>query len=449
MSRLPFDPGKVARPDAGKPARRDSKADADALTVTQLTLLIRDTLAEHTPRSIRLVGELGDFSRPGHWFLSLKDEQNKIDCVMWRSAAGKVGFEPERGMQLLATGRLDFYGPQGRVQMYLDRLEPVGRGALELRFRQLCEELRGQGYFDPARKRPLPAFPQRIAVVTSATGAALQDVIHTARHRWPGIGISVVDVRVQGAAAAGQIAQAIHTLGQPQAAGRFDAILITRGGGSLEDLWAFNERVVADAVYRAAVPTVAAIGHEVDTTIAELVADLRCSTPTQAAERLVPDVRAEHQRLDHHGHRLLRTLIRSAELGRQTVESLGRHELFRRPQMLAEQGRGRVNELQRRLGRALGTKHEAARKALAATERQLHAVSPREVLRRGYSYTTDAAGRVIRTAGEVDAGDRIRTHLVDGHVDSTVDGPVANPAPPARAGRRRTSRPDADQPGLF
>lgn len=185
---------------------------SEAMSVSQLTLLVKDTLAQHTPQPVRVVGEIGDFNERKHWFLSLKDEDNVVNCVMWASAAKKVRFSPQRGMQVLATGRLDYFGPQGRLQLYLDKLEPVGEGALELRFRQLCDELRAAGYFDEGRKRALPMFAERIAVVTSASGAALQDVIRTAAGRWPGCRLVLVDVWVQGAEAAPQIARALDWL---------------------------------------------------------------------------------------------------------------------------------------------------------------------------------------------------------------------------------------------
>ncbi len=455
MSRLPFDPSKIARQDVGKPAERERARGAGdasgALSVTQLTLLVKDALSAHTPSSIQLVGELGDFNDRGHWYLTLKDESNKIDCVMWPSAAAKVTFQPERGMQLLATGKLDFYGPQGRIQLYLDKLEPVGLGALELRFKQLCEELRAAGYFQDVHKQRMPAFPQHLAVITSAKGAALQDVINTARHRWPGIRITVVDVRVQGAEAAGQVARAIEAVDRQHVDRRIDTVILTRGGGSLEDLWAFNEKVVAEAIHRAAVPIAAAIGHEVDTTIAELVADLRCSTPTQAAERLVPDVRAERQRIDHHAHRLLRVLVRHAERGRQRVDAAARHELFRRPRALAERASEQVGELSRHLTATITRRHAAAAQTLVAAERQLHAVSPRNVLARGYSYTTDAAGNVLRAAEQVRPGDRIHTHLAEGEIDSVVDGEApAKPKPRPRKGlTKRKPKGPPDQPKLF
>jgi len=480
MSRLPFDPSRLAAQDAGPPARRerarrgDAEADAGAISVTQLTLLIKQTLADHTPTPIKVVGEVSNFNERGHWFLSLKDEENVINGVMWSSAARKCSFRPERGSQVVATGRLDYYGPQGRLQLYIDKLEPVGQGALELRFRQLCEELRQAGWFDESRKRPLPLFPEKIAVITSRAGAALQDVIRTAHHRWPGGQLYLINVRTQGDGAAEDIARAIRRLSEQHAALGIEAAILTRGGGSIEDLWAFNERIVAEAIVASAVPIVAATGHEVDTTIAELVADLRCSTPTQAAERVVPDRAAYVQQLQQYGSRLAHGLRRRVERDRSRLAAAERHELFRRPadrlQRLRHELRGhrqrlqaalqhRLHEarhriaddlaalsrleprgrlrlaaqqlagLQRDLDRAFRTRRQTAARQLDALERQLQAVGPHNVLQRGYSYTTDAAGSLIRSTAEARPGERIVTHVADGRFGSTVDGEPAEPPP--------------------
>lgn len=470
MARLPFNPDDLPDRKVGKPARRErsrvgADATASALTVTQVTLLVKDTLADHTPKPLKVVGEISNFSERGHWYLSLKDEENVLNAVMWKSAAGKVGFMPQRGMQVVATGRLDYYGPQARLQMYVDKLEPVGQGELELKFRQLCDQLRELGYFAAEHKQPLPTFAQHVAIITSEKGAAVQDVIRTARHRWPGVRLSVVDVPVQGASAAPKIAAAITAVDAHHEAMGIDAIVLTRGGGSIEDLWAFNERVVADAIYNATVPVVAAIGHEVDTTIAELVADLRCSTPTQAAERLVADRAAEQQRLDQLTHRLRTGLRRRAEVSRSRVEAVRRHVFFRQPEarvaMLQEQlpryaerlrlaagerlrlNRDRVREsrqrlselspkpriamarqsleaLRDRLGVQAAQHHRQALTRIRSLGRQLEAVGPRSVLKRGFSYTTDEAGRLIRQPDDVAPGDRVTTHLADGQFDSQV-----------------------------
>lgn len=505
MGRLPFDPSKITPPETGAPARREAARygqfdAARPLTVTQVAELIKRVLADRTPSPLRVVGEVSNFSDRKHWYLSLKDEQAVISCVMWAAAAAKAGFTPRQGQQVVASGRLDYYGPQGRLQMYIDRLEPVGEGALEIQFRQLCDELRGLGYFADERKRPMPAFPQHIAVVTSASGAALQDVINTARGRWAGIRLSLVDVLVQGASAAPDIARAIQALGRQHEALGLDAIILTRGGGSLEDLWAFNERAVADAVYRCPIPIAAAIGHETDTTIAELVADLRCSTPTQAAARIVPDAAAESQHIDQLAHRLSTALRRRAEHARTRLDAAARHPIFRRPTETVDRWRVRladdrkhlsaamrkrldawrhdlaehqhalahiepVSRLrvahqqlhthQRQLAQALRHRLAAQRQRLDALERQLRAIGPDNVLQRGYSITTTAAGEVLRAAKQVKPGDAIVSRLADGSIASQVTGEPASPPPPPSPLKKKTSRrtaprkKDDDQPGLF
>jgi exodeoxyribonuclease VII large subunit len=452
MARLPFNPDRVRRPEAPRPAQREraaigADAQRDALTVTQVTLLVKSTLADHTPAPLKVVGEISNFADRNHWYLSLKDEQNVLDCVMWASAARKVRFRPERGTQVVATGRLDYYGPQGRLQLYIDKLQPVGQGELELRFAQLCEELRGLGYFDEDRKRPLPAFPQRIAVVTSAKGAAIQDVIHTTHQRWAGCRLCLVDVPVQGATAAPSIARAVGWLSQRAAKLRLDAIILTRGGGSIEDLWAFNERVVADAVLGCTVPIVAAIGHEVDTTIAELVADRRCATPTQAAAVLVPDAAAERHRLGQSRHRLATALRRRAEIGRDRVAAIGRHPLFAQPDRLVRAAGDRLDDRAARLARAGRQRLARAGDRLDALRRQLESVGPRSVLARGFTYTTRADGRLVRRTADAAHGEELVTHVTDGQIRSVVRRGAGSGRSSKAAARPRRKRPDRPGPG--
>jgi len=242
MSRLPFDPDRLPPADAGKSARRESarygalKTDRP-LTVSQTADLIKRVLADRTPSPVRVIGEISNFSERQHWYLSLRDDANVLNCVMWASAARKCDFSPRDGQEVIAAGRLDYYGPQGRLQLYIDGLEPVGQGALEQRFRELCDEFRQLGFFDEDAKQPLPPFPQRIAVVTSESGAALQDVIRTTKQRWAGCQLLLADVRVQGEGAADQIARTVRALSAQREALSIDAIILTRGGGSIEDLW--------------------------------------------------------------------------------------------------------------------------------------------------------------------------------------------------------------------
>lgn len=352
MARPPFDPNRVRAPAAnvaGGALFGAGSADDRPMTVTQLSSLIRGALANAAPAKLKVVGEISNFSARNHWFFSMKDAAATVRCVCFASSARRVKFPVKDGMQVVATGRLDYYDAQGSVQLYVDSLEPVGQGSLELQFRALCDELRKLGYFDPARKKPLPAVPLKIAVITSKTGAALQDVISTARNRWSGCRLLLFDVRVQGAQAAPEIAHAIDLISEQGEALGIDAIILTRGGGSIEDLWAFNERIVADALLRCRLPTVAAIGHETDTTIAELVADLRAATPTQAAMQLVPDQAMLAQQLEQCGRRLTLQLERRMQLVRQRVDAMARHPYFRSPARMLEPSRVRMATLRQRL----------------------------------------------------------------------------------------------------
>ena len=252
------------------------------LTVSELSGMIQTALEARLPASIQVTGQLGNLTKRRHWYFSLKDDDAVVSCVMWMSAVRRQRDDINDGDAVIATGRVSYYGPQGRTQLYVESLRPLGVGSLHRRFEALCTELREAGYFAPERKCALPSFPRRIAVITSATGAAIQDVTDTAARRCPATALTLVDVKVQGKDAAGQIARAIHHVDRRAEELGIDAIIVTRGGGSMEDLWAFNEREVADAALACHTPLVAAIGHESDTTIIELVADARAATPTQA-----------------------------------------------------------------------------------------------------------------------------------------------------------------------
>lgn len=483
MARLPFNPDLLPDIDPGPQALRERDVP---LTVTQATEMIKRVLADGAPPSIRIVGEVSNFRDSGHWYLSLKDEQNVLNCVMWASDGRKCGFTPQRGQQVVATGQVDYYGAQGRLQFYIRRLEPVGQGVLELRYRQLCEELRKLGYFEESRKRPMPVFPEHIAIVTSAGGAALHDVIRTARHRWAGVRLSVFDVHVQGDGAAEEVAEAVTLLSEQHERLGIHAVILTRGGGSLEDLWAFNERVVADAVFRSRVPIAVGVGHETDVTIAELVADLRCSTPTQAAARLVPDAAAERQHLAQITHRLTQGLRRTGDHARARLDALAKHAIFRRPTGRLAQLHHQLDHLRLGLGASLGRRLAALRRTLddqrhalgsvepvsrlhaarqrldsadrglraallrrldshreriAAVERHLSCIGHHSILSRGYTYTTDSAGALLRTAAAARQVDTLVTHFTDGQVESEVASrDRTQTGTPAKTRRRPTAR---------
>ncbi len=410
---LPFDPDQARGPEVLPDA-------PDHMTVSEVADLIRLTLENHMPSPLRVIGQVSNLSTRKHWYFSLKDEQAVVSCVAWVSAARTFGFVPDEGAEVVVTGHVTHYGPQGRTQFYVTRLEPVGAGALELKFRAMCDELRRLGYFDEKHKKPLPVFPRRIAVITSAGGAAVHDVISTAAERCRAVGLLIVDVRVQGDGAAEQVAAAILRIDADAERLGVDAILVTRGGGSVEDLWAFNERVVADAVHECRLPLLAAIGHESDTTVIELVADVRAATPTQAVMRLIPSADELTGQLDHLERRLRLLVRRHVERQRQRLDAAARSALLRDPRALVHQAREKLATLAGRLGRATTVHVRRRRDRTEALARQLAAVDPHGVLGRGYSYTTTASGALVASVSDVSDGDRIVTRVRDGSIDSVV-----------------------------
>ncbi|MGE3180119.1 MAG: exodeoxyribonuclease VII large subunit [Phycisphaerae bacterium] len=311
-SRKPFDPSRIKVPDEDRALFAKAES-AQRWSVKEFNERVRAALGDSLPATVHVVGEIGDLSRPasGHLYFTLKDADSELRCVMWRSAAEKLKFKPEIGLSVVASGPVDVYVPRGTYQLNPRKLEPVGVGALELAFRQLREKLAAEGLFDARHKIALPAYPNRVAVITSPSGAALHDIIDTMRRRNACIEILLFPVRVQGTGAAEEIAHAIQNADRLRHDLQIDAIIVGRGGGSLEDLWAFNEEVVARAVYACETPIVSAIGHEVDVSIADLVADVRAATPTAAAELIAPDCGALVDFLTH-----VQTRLRSVQMQR-------------------------------------------------------------------------------------------------------------------------------------
>lgn len=476
--RLPFDPSKTAA------ARR--KQPDEPMTVSALASRIDLVLKQGFTGPVRVIGEVSGFRERTHWYFDLKDESAVINCVLFASRAARSSVHPRNGHELVVSGSLEFYAPGGKISLIATSIQLRGAGELELRFRALCDELRGLGWFAPDRKRPLPTFPRKVAVVTSRTGAALQDVLDTFKRRMPAIEVVLVDVRVQGPSAAPEVAAAIRGLAFARDRLGIDAILVTRGGGSMEDLWAFNEREVAEAIVHCPVPVVAAIGHETDTTIAELVADERCATPTQAAMRLSPDRAELLRQLSSIERRVRADLAKQVSTGRRLVDSLaGRPCLASGSQMLSKRReaclrmgerskisverliarqRQRLDRLRarldagrpqlahartrERLGWLTARLHDAVRERidreslanlaadldravraglrvrstrLTSLKSHLDAVSPQQVLDRGFSITTDEAGRVIRSTGDVETGALVDTRVADGSFRSRVE----------------------------
>ncbi len=265
----------------------DDLVPARPLSVWELTVQVKDLVEAAFP-GVWVTGEISNFSRPqsGHCYLTLKDERAQLRAAMWRPVASRVRFDMHDGLEVICKGRLEVYAPRGSYQLIIEEIEPKGMGALELALRQLREKLAREGLFDPARKRPLPSFVRQIAVVTSPTGAAIRDFLQVLARRWRGADVLIAPARVQGEGAAEEIAAAIATLNQ--LARPIDCLVVTRGGGSLEDLWAFNEEIVVRAIAASRIPVISAVGHEIDVTLSDLAADLRALTPSEAAELVAP-----------------------------------------------------------------------------------------------------------------------------------------------------------------
>lgn len=388
----------MAGPLFNQPSRPSSPPAAPGpLTVTQLNSLIRQVLGDTLPDVVHLVAEISNRTRhtSGHLYLTLKDARSEIRAVMWKSAAASLRFDPRDGLEVLATGRVDLYEARGQVQFYINRLEPRGVGALELAFRQLQEKLRAEGLFDPARKKPVPRFPRRIAVVTSPTGAAIRDILQTLRRRWGCATVFVHPVRVQGEGAAGEIAAAIGRLNaQAGRLGGLDVMIVARGGGSLEDLWAFNEEQVARAIAASVIPVISGVGHEVDITIADLVADLRAPTPTGAAELAAPVLSEVLDGLSRQSQRMRRCLDYRANLARSRIDAVSRVQWLRDPLGALHRVQQRMDELETRLDAGVGRCVESARRRLHRAELKLIAARPEVVLRRRRTRLMEVEGRL-------------------------------------------------------
>ncbi len=345
-----FDPAKARpRKEAGDIDTR-SPANA-AMSVSELIHQVKGALAKAFPKRLAVVGEVSRCTHhsSGHVYFDLKDSRASIPAVMFRAAVTKLKFRLETGMEVLIEGRLDVYEASGKIQLYAEKITPRGVGELELALKQLREKLAGEGLFDADRKKSLPSFPRAIGVVTSPTGAAIRDIARTLRRRWPLCPVYLVGVRVQGDHAAGEIAAAIAAL--DAAADRFqiDVILVSRGGGSMEDLWAFNEEPVVRAVAAANTPIISGVGHEIDTTLTDLAADMRAATPTAAAELATPDRQELADRLAATTRRLTRQVRSALATGRQNLSQLARSWFLRQPRRLVESPSQQIDELAQRL----------------------------------------------------------------------------------------------------
>ena len=446
----------MSRPDAPTPRH--------VLTPSSLNRLVRDLLGDALPQ-VWIEGELSNVAKPasGHLYFTLKDSGAQVRCAMFKMKASVLRFRPVDGMQVLLRAKVGLYEPRGEFQLVAEYMEPAGEGALQREFEQLKARLDAEGLFDPARKRALPRYARRIGVVTSATGAAIRDVLSVLARRWPLADVEILPVPVQGREAPPAI---VAMLRKASASARYDVLLLTRGGGSLEDLWAFNDEAVARAIHASAVPVVSAVGHEIDFSIADFVADLRAPTPSAAAELLVPDavavdrhlrqlqqrlatlqqrrMQGNAQRVDHllarlqaqrpqarlqrdrerlvHLHRRLLGAMREQQQRRQSQLDRARSRLLgQHPQQRLPLLRHRLGELTQRLRHAIERRLERDRLTLQQAARALHTVSPLATLERGYAILFDEAGKVLRSTQGVEAGTALRARLADGELGLRVE----------------------------
>ena len=440
------------------------------LTVSQLTGLIRTSI-ESQFCDLWLEGEISNLRLPGsgHVYCTLKDDSSQIRAVLFRSDALRLRFTLQEGMCVVVRGRLTVYEPRGEYQIVLDAVEPKGIGALQLAFEQLKERLAAEGLFEEKRKKPLPAFPGTVGVVTSSTGAAIRDILSVLRRRWPTLHILLAPVAVQGEGAAQQIADALALLNEQ---GDADVIIVGRGGGSLEDLWSFNEEIVVRAIANSRIPVVSAVGHEIDVTLTDFAADHRAATPSAAAETVVPvladvierlhqtTVRArqamtryclfeqrrlhinvtglaqiryrfqdESQRIDETTDRLKNMVCRRVIVNRELVRNRQRELAGLNPILVVHRGLAMIPQLMKRLERQIVVMAERRRRQIEVAASQLTQLSPLAILGRGYSILAKARdGTILRRADDAQAGEEIVARLSAGHLHCTVTRVLPDPS---------------------
>ncbi|MBM4104159.1 MAG: exodeoxyribonuclease VII large subunit [Planctomycetes bacterium] len=444
-------------------------------SVSQINAMVSSAVEQGLPPRMIVHGQIGDFKvhSSGHCYFSLKDQGSILPCVMWASKAKAIKFRPQNGIAVLATGSVEVYVPGGKYQFYAEKLDPAGVGALQLAFEQLKQKLQNEGLFEPAHKKSLPRFAMRMGIITSASGAAVEDIRDSIFKRWPCAKLFLFDVPVQGEGAARKIADAIREANRMRKQLGLEMLIVGRGGGSMEDLWAFNEEVVARAIFNSELPVISAVGHEVDFTIADFVADVRASTPTQAGVVAVPDVKEVLAGLHSAQKRLSGTVQGQLRHLKQQLQTILADAIFRQPQRVLENnvqrldemisglkdalrdkldsaariiqhgemavvrieprrflsaGQTRLVQLESRARRAFDKCHSEKLLQMTAVQNRLQALNPKAVLERGYSITTSRrTGRVITAATEVKPGDTIITELArQQQIESVVEKILPN-----------------------
>ena len=424
-----FDPVAAAGPRSEPDLKSEGQikgenSQSGPLSVTACVKLIKNALTEAFPTRITVVGEISNISIPasGHMYFSLKDSDSTISAVMWKFASKRLKFKPANGMEVVIEAKPDIYDAQGKLQLYVERMTPRGAGALELGFRQLQEKLRTEGLFDAKCKKPIPRFPRGVGIITSSTGAAIRDIQRTLHQRFPGVKAYLLPVTVQGETAAREISKALELLDAIAEKFQIDTIIIARGGGSLEDLWGFNEEILARTIAAARTPIISGVGHEVDITICDMVADFRAATPTAAAERAVSD-RLDIARYITNLSARLEQITREG-LNRWKIELRGisRSSVFRDPGSNLRTGAQRIDELSHRCRASLQMQLSNARRALEPLTPRLVAISPERLCERANAKLDSITSRLRWGLGKCSKqnGDRLA------NLESAIM--VANPA---------------------
>lgn len=390
------------------------------LTITQLNEYIRSRMdADPFLSGIAVRGEISNYKLypSGHHYFTLKDEGAALKCVMFKSSAQRLRFRPENGMKIIAMGKVSVYPRDGVYQLSCTALAMDGIGDLYAAFEQLKGKLAKEGLFEPSHKKPLPQYPGTIGIITSSAGAAVHDMLRILRKRYPLTNVRLLPVRVQGAEAPGEIAAAIRYANHYKLA---DLLIVGRGGGSIEDLWAFNDERVAYAIYESAIPVISAVGHEPDVTISDFVADLRAATPSNAAELAVPDQQALRQTLDSFSNAMANALGRQIKASRQHLKVLSESQSLKSPTGYLEQRRKNLQLLRNRMISAQNASLARNKQRYIANISKLDAMSPLKVLTRGYSMAQTEDGTLLRSVSQVELGQRISVSLSDGRISATV-----------------------------
>ncbi len=392
--------------------------EAKVATVSQINNYVKKILDHNIIlNNVWIKGEISNFKNhySGHLYITLKDEGAVLKAVMFRGSAQSLAFEPNDGMKVLARGRISVYEAGGSYQLYIEEMIPDGVGELYIAYEQLKKQLESEGLFSPEHKKPIPPFPQKVGVVTASTGAAVRDIINVITRRYPMAEIVLYPAQVQGTGAAESVVKAIEYF---NATDGVDTLIVGRGGGSIEDLWAFNEEITARAIYASKIPVISAVGHETDFTIADFVADLRAPTPSAAAEIAVPSAIELRNRIDTDKNRISRNIVGCIEGNRLLLERFK----MRTPKNRIDDANLRLDGLMKSMDSSLKMKTMNLKRALSAAAAKLDALSPLQTLARGYSIPTTEDGAVIRSANEMKSGTEFTLRMKDGSADCIVKG---------------------------